>query len=331
MYGGPVAWRAGGIYAAGVSSEQFAVIGAGVIGLSTALVLQEEGHAVTVYADRPPLATTSAKAGASFKPHEVAEGSLTDELLRRSWARFLRVADDPASGVRLHTHWEAGSSPLAKPSYLSVMQDVEEHVFPEVPGGYAFGRCYRTFLIDMPVYLRWMLERFRAQGGALTLLAEPLRDIGELTALPHDVVINCSGLGARELCRDALVYPIRGQVAMVGPQPQLDFSISADGFYIYPRSSDTVIGGTVEPFADSERPDPSVTSVLVRAACRVLPGLSDADVLRTAAGLRPYRHGSVRLEPENFGSHRVVHNYGHGGSGVTLSWGSAEAAVELAR
>jgi D-amino-acid oxidase len=117
---------------------------------------------------------------------------------------------------------------------------------------------------------------------------------------------------------------------VVRPQPQLDFSISADGFYVYPRSTDTVVGGTVEPFAESEEPDPPVIAVLLRAARRILPELSDADVLRTLAGLRPYRRDSIRIDAETIGSCRVVHNYGHGGSGVTLSWGSAELAADLA-
>lgn len=312
-----------------MTSEWIGVVGAGVIGLTTARLLQQRGHQIAIYADRPPLQTTSAKAGASFKPHEVAAGTLTDDMLRRSWPRFSAVAQDPASGVALHTHWEAGSSPLPTPGYLDVMQDVREFAFPDVPGGYAHGLSYRTFLIDMPVYLRWLLERFRAEGGRLFLLAGPLRNLHEVAALPHSAVVNCSGFGARDLCHDPAVYAMRGQVAIVGPQPQLQFSISADGFYVYPRSADTVIGGTVEPFAESEDTDPMVPSILVRAARRIIPSLSDADILRTLAGLRPYRSGAIRLEAEDVDSCRIVHNYGHGGAGVTLSWGSAELAADL--
>jgi D-amino-acid oxidase len=152
----------------------------------------------------------------------------------------------------------------------------------------------------------------------------------ELAALDHDLVFNCTGLGSRELCKDDSVYAIKGQVALVGPRPEMDWSISADGFYVYPRSSDTVIGGTTERHVYTETTDPSALSLLVRANRRILPDLEESSIVRSVAGLRPFREKGVRVEREIVSERPIVHNYGHGGAGVTLCWGSAERALELA-
>lgn len=314
-----------------MTAQQIGVVGGGVIGLSTALLALERGHKVTLYSDSRPLETTSAKAAASFKPHEVVINALSLKMLALAWQHFDRLAQGPgrACGVWRHWHWEASSSPLLDPAYLGVMENVQEMARPEVPGGYAYGRRYTTFFIDMPVYLPWMMAELGRRGGELVVLSHRYSQLSELAALPHDVVFNCTGLGARLLCHDNKVYPIKGQVAVVGPRPELDYSISADGFYVYPRSMDAIVGGTAEHHVDTETTDAIALSLLVRASRRICPDLTEASILRAAAGLRPYREESVRLEAETVGERRIVHNYGHGGAGVTLSWGSAELAVDI--
>lgn len=313
-------------------SHRLGVVGAGIIGLSTAVAAQRLGRAVTVYTDLPPLETTSAKAAASFKPHEVVLNELAQSMLARTWHQFDRLTRDPGThcGVRRHIHWEASSSPMADQPYLSVVEDVETAEGPHVPGGYAYGRRYSTFFVDIPLYLVWLVDQFRRAGGELVYLPQRLADLDELARLPHPVIVNCTGFGARRLCADPLVYPIKGQVAIVGPRPEMDWSISADGFYVYPRTHDTVLGGTAEYHVDTETTDRIALSLIIRANRRILPDLSESSILRSAAGLRPYRDETIRLESETVGDRRVVHNYGHGGAGITLSWGSAELAVDLA-
>jgi D-amino-acid oxidase len=250
--------------------------------------------------------------------------------LERSRPHFAGLADKGGCGVRRHTHWEAASTPQVLPDYLQTMPDLEMHEFPDVPGGYAYGRSFTTFLIDMPLYIAWLHEQIRRAGGEFVYLPNRLRDLDDLARLPHERLFNCTGLGARELCNDPTVYPIRGQLAIVAPQPQLTWSISADGFYVYPRSRDTVIGGTSEPHVWDETADLTVASLLLRAGRRILPELTDASLLRITAGLRPFRQDSIRIETEIVKDRVIVHNYGHGGAGITLSWGSAELALELA-
>jgi D-amino-acid oxidase len=130
---------------------------------------------------------------------------------------------------------------------------------------------------------------------------------------------------------DNSVYAIKGQVALVGPRPEMDWSISADGYYCYPRASDTVIGGTTERHVYTETTDWIALSLMVRANRRILPDLEEASIRASVAGLRPFREQGVRVELETVKGRRIIHNYGHGGAGVTLSWGSAELALELAR
>jgi D-amino-acid oxidase len=295
------------------------------------MVALRRGFAVTVYSPIPPLATTSARAAASFKPSEVAVNRLARRTLEQSWEGFARIAaDEPTAdtGVRLHTHWEAASRELARPWYADVVRGIEEHRRPDVPGGYAFGRSYTTFFVDMPVYLGWLEGQIRAAAGVFVVLAGPLASFADLEALPADVVVNCTGMGARALVGDAAVVPVKGQVVLVGPRPAMDWSISADGFYVYPRRDMTVLGSTAERGVDDEIVDRATTQLILRANRRILPELELSDVIGTAAGLRPYREGSMRIERDP-DSPRLIHNYGHGGAGVTLSWGSAEAAVAL--
>jgi len=308
------------------------VVGAGVIGLTTAITALRAGFRVTVSADRLPAETTSAKAGASFKPHGVAHNDLADVAIRNSWDEFGRIVErfgSEATGVRMHTHWEASSVRSPRPWYADVVQDATEWELPDVPGGYRFGWSYRTFFIDVPIFLGWLEGQILAAGGEFERVTRPYADLTELERLPADVVFNCSGMGARALASDDQVVPMKGQIVVVPATPGMDWSISADGFYVYPRRGETVLGGTVERGIDNEVVDPSAIELIVRGNRRILPGLDPGTVIRTYAGARPYRHGSIRIERDPV-ARTVIHNYGHGGAGFTLCWGSASAAVDLA-
>jgi D-amino-acid oxidase len=313
-----------------MSYKKAAVIGVGAIGLSTAVLAQEQGYEVTIYSDKPLSATTSMKAAASFKPVLVAENDLTSRMLMLSYERFKHTALQYAegAGVRKHIHWEAMSAPQEPATYLSVMEDFEIVEQPHVPGGYASGWKYQTFFIDTPIFLPWLLQRFTAGGGVFVLLDEPFTSLEQLAVLPADVVFNCTGLGARALCHDTQVIPIKGQIALTDPQPGINWSISADGFYIYPRQYHTVLGGTAEWQVNNEAVDLAAIDLIIRGNRRILPQVRTDMIKKTYAGLRPYRTESIRVESENVNGKHLVHNYGHGGAGLTLCWGSAQMALE---
>ncbi len=309
---------------------QVAVLGTGVVGLSTALVAQQRGWNVTLYTDRLPLRTTSVKAAASFKPYAVGYDERTQRLLEDSWTAFEKVLvqADAAAGVRKHIHWEASSVPRPRADYLSVMQQVRILERPEVPGGYAFGWHYRTFFIDMPLYLPWLMAQFEKNNGRVVVVERQFTDLEQLACLPADIVFNCSGLGSRQLCHDPRLIPVKGQVAVVASQPDMDWSINADGFSVYPRKTETLLGGTTEHNVDTETVDSGALHLIISGNKRVLPGLELSAVRRAYAGLRPYREGGIRIAAEERSGRRIIHNYGHGGAGVTLSWGSAQAALD---
>jgi D-amino-acid oxidase len=151
-----------------------------------------------------------------------------------------------------------------------------------------------------------------------------------LSAAP--VVVNCTGLGAGELANDGTMFPIRGQVVMVENPGVERFTLDAgehgeEVMYVIPRSRDVVLGGTASETWD-ERPDEESARRILARCASVEPALRHARVLRHAVGLRPGRP-MVRVEREHAAGGAVIHNYGHGGSGVTVCWGCAEEVLGL--
>lgn len=148
------------------------------------------------------------------------------------------------------------------------------------------------------------------------------------------LVVHCAGVGARELAGDAALHPVRGQVVRVeNPGVErfwLDDEHPEGLTYVIPRGEDCILGGTAEEGAWSTEPDSAVARGILRRCAELEPQLAGARVLEHRVGLRPGRP-AVRLEREDFADGtRVVHCYGHGGAGVTLSWGCAEEVVRLA-
>jgi D-amino-acid oxidase len=178
----------------------------------------------------------------------------------------------------------------------------------------------------MPVYLDWLTARVLEAGGSITRL--------NLHGLPRPAdgagvaVVNCAGIGAKFLAADPTVYPVQGQVVLVEQvgleRWWLDGESAGGPTYVVPRSRDIVVGGTDVEGEWGRTPSPDVARAILRRALRLVPELAGADVLRHKVGLRPARP-EVRLERAD----DVVHCYGHGGAGVTLSWGCAAEVVAL--
>jgi D-amino-acid oxidase len=172
------------------------------------------------------------------------------------------------------------------------------------------------------------VNRLEAAGGTLNRAA--------LSALPNsaDVVVNCTGLGARLTASDPTVTPVRGQILTV-EQPGLTEWLIADRgpnelLYVVPREHDVVIGGTSEPANWDLGVDPATATQILDRATAMVPALRKAKVLRHRVGLRPARP-AIRCESVRVGDRLVVHCYGHGGTGVTVSWGCADEIAELVR
>ncbi|OIJ66378.1 FAD-dependent oxidoreductase [Streptomyces mangrovisoli] len=305
------------------------IVGGGVIGLTTAVVLAERGLRIRVWARESGEATTSAVAGALWWPYRIRPAELVRGWSLRSLDAYERLAKDPgASGVRM-VEGVLGETTLDEARDL--VGDRLPDLRAATPGEYGGeGVRARLPLLDMPVHLAYLRRRLEDAGGvvedrAVSALAEGFE------AAP--VVVNCTGLGARELVPDPLLTPVRGQLVVV-ENPGLEtwvVSKAADGTmaYVFPQRDRVLLGGTAEDGVWSREPDPAEAAAIVRRCTALRPELAGARVLGHRVGLRPARE-AVRLEREEPGEGRaLVHNYGHGGAGVTVAWGCAEQAAAL--
>lgn len=299
------------------SESRVIVVGAGVVGLTCAVRLLEAGHRVDVVARDLPRETTSAIAAAIWYPYRALPYERVTSWARTSYAVFDAIADtDPESGVRMVGGTEVLPGEQADPWWRSAVPAFERS--RDVPAGWGAGWSFTAPVADMAVYLGWLAGRVEDLGGTITRL--------NLSSLPEaGLVVNCSGLGARLLGADRTVVPVRGQVVVV-EQIGLErwWLDSAGPTYVVPRERDIVVGGTDVEGEWSRTPSPEVAADILERASRLVPGLRGARVLRHKVGLRPVRP-AVRLERVG----DVVHCYGHGGAGVTLSWGVAEEVVGL--
>ena len=295
------------------------VVGAGVVGLTCAVRLLEDGHRVDVVARDLPRETTSVVAAALWYPYLALPQDRVTAWSARTYEVLAALAVEPASGVRMLSGTEVMRSATADPWWQPAVPTLTR--VTELPGTYADGWTFVAPVVDMPTYLDWLAARVQELGGSITRL--------NLSALPSggDLVVNCVGLGARLLGADATVTPVRGQVVYV-EQFGLDtwWLDGAAPTYVVPREHEIVVGGTEEPGEWSRTPSPEVARAILDRAAVLVPELAGATVLRHKVGLRPARP-TVRVERDG----HTIHCYGHGGAGVTLSWGCADEVAELAR
>src|SRR5260221_370123 len=289
-----------------------AVIGAGVSVLTTAVVLAERGVDVTLY-DAPGAHMASPAAAAIWFLYDL-EGDIERAEAWALWTYdvLAGLASVAGSGVSM----------------------IECRVFgmPEIPvwtkrcdsrvidGGFAV----TVPLMDTAIYLQYLRARFR---GAVREAA-PFARLPEVPA-EHDVIFNCSGFGARALVGDTRLHPHRGQVVLTEAQPTLAYAVVYEDelTYVIPRSHDCVLGGTND-VSDDIYPNDDQTRDIRRRCAPIVP--ESVPTLGVKVGLRPFREGGIRLEADRTaGCRSVIHNYGHGGSGFTVSWGCAEAVAQL--
>ena len=320
------------------------VIGAGVSGLTTAVLLAEAGARVAVQATLPPGETTSAVAGAIWGPHLVGPADLVDRWGLATLERLYELAgpDQPGTGIRLLRGRQVAGPDGFTEDPVGPLADVRPCGPRDLPEGYASGWRYTAPVISMPVYLDYLTRRLGNAGGTLETgitFDSPAEAAGRTAA---KVLVNCTGTGAHGFARDPCVVPVRGQAVVVANPGLSEFFIGLgrDGatargagsglVYLFPHESTVVLGGTQDTGSWSREPDPATAARIVAVCAAVEPALRDAKVIAHKAGLRPTRP-QVRLEAEDLeGGRTLVHNYGHGGAGVTLSWGCAADAAALA-
>lgn len=303
------------------------VIGSGVSGLTTAVELQDRGHAVTLLTAEPPRHTTSAVAAAIWHPFFQSPDPL---YMRRAAATRARLTALPgASGVRVRTLTEFFAGTDEAPWWARDLTEGEPAVRADCPPRYASAWSVRVPVADTSRYLSWLSDGFEARGGRVErrLVTDPAAEVSR--AGP---VVNCAGFGSAALTGDHGMSLVRGVVLRCAKPEGLDGCWIDDSdplrpTYVIERESDVVLGGTADPgLVATAVPEETLDDILARCAALV-PAVLGARVLDVKVGFRPMR-GSARVErdPDIPG---LVHNYGHGGAGFTLSWGCAAEAADL--
>lgn len=306
--------------------QQITVLGSGVSGLSSAVRLQQAGYSVRIVTRDMPDKTTSAAAGAIWWGY--LDGKARDWALA-SLRHFQLLAGVENSGVLSLRLRDVYPEPVPEPWFKDLLPHFRHLPAHALPDGCAAGFEMDIPLIEPPVYLLSLLDQFWKAGGELV---EADIDTLEAVAHPDTLTINCTGVGARQVAGDLRVYPVRGQTVLVeAPHITQGFMHDEDFTYIFPRGDGVLLGGIAQPGDYSLDPDPAVTQDIMERCQQIEPALSFEAIIGHTVGLRPGRD-TVRLEHEQLadGSH-IIHNYGHGAVGFTLSWGCAADVVTLAQ
>jgi glycine/D-amino acid oxidase-like deaminating enzyme len=253
---------------AGRSPTKAAVIGAGVIGLSTARILQDRGWAVTIYSEKLSPNTTSNIAGALWGPTSVYSSSETTPEFRDSFFRAAKIANrtfqlmvGTTYGVRWIEIYTMENPPddkdiidyATKAGFADSYVDIQSIDPESTPFTFKHIRRFSTMLIEPNTYLPAIMRDFFLRGGKINI--RKFDNMHELHQLPEHVIFNCTGLGAHDLFSDSVLEPVRGQLTMLEPQPEVDYVTFADSLYMFPRSDGIVLGGTYDHGNWSLEPD----------------------------------------------------------------------------
>lgn len=319
------------------------VVGAGVIGLTTALELQRElrNANVTVLADRFEQDTCSDVAAGLFRPSTSFAGP-TEEITRKwisdaynHWDELRRTEYAARAGVcQLSGYiFSSREAAIVRNHYMEKLVHMYRAATePELelcPGEWKYGSFFTTILTECRLFQPWATECFLDNGGQIVTTS--LASLQELQG-KYDVVVNCTGLGAKRLCNDHKLVPIRGQVMKVRASWVKTAFFADFDTYIIPGFQGVTLGGCRNYDSYNTEINRHDTAAIRERCESLLPSLQGSPVIREAVGLRPHRD-PVRVEIELLstasGNLRVVHNYGHGGYGVTTAPGTAKYATQL--
>lgn len=254
------------------SGEAVAVMGAGAVGLATARLAQERGARVTVYAAALPPETTSNIAGGQIKPALLRRADAVDQAWRAqfaaaldySWRRFQIMVGD-RYGVRWVPTYEGGTEPSPWPSEIvhagAMAIPAEQSPFGRPT------RRYQTMYVETGHYLEQLMRDIIVAGGRIEVRV--FASAEEIARLPEPVVINCTGLGSRRLFEDPELIPMRGQLAVLLPQPEIDYAYEFDEGYMFPRPDGILLGGTYERGQELAQTTPEAIAKILAAHAEI--------------------------------------------------------------
>ncbi|MFD0360890.1 FAD-dependent oxidoreductase [Nocardia sp. GCM10030253] len=308
------------------------VIGSGISGLSTGAELLRGGHDVTVVSAEPISATTSFLAAAVWFPTAAGPADRVGAWSTETFSHLEAQAAARTPGVRMCESLALYRSEPPTPTWSRTVRAFRAAEADELPPGYSFGFRFTVPLVEMPVFLPHLHDEVAAAGARwVRRTVHRLEDVAELAP---DVVVNCAGLRAGQLVDDQTVYPIRGQIVRV-TNPGLSVSVRDEAHplgraYVHPRENDCILGGSLDSDQWDVTPNPTLAQSILDRCRDLAPQLADSRVIETLVGLRPGR-SEVRLELDGSPASGtpVIHNYGHGGSGITIGYGCAREVATI--
>ena len=267
-----------------------AILGCGAVGLATARVLQDRGFEVTIYARELPPDTTSNVAGAMWYPSFVADHSQRTpefkaqfaEAAKRSHRRFQGLVG-PDYAVR----WRELFGLSDDPDYNGLPDSGLPELYPgrrvlspaESPFAAPRVVVEDLLFIEPPTYLRALMRDFHLAGG--TIVVREFASAAELATLRETVIVNCTGLGSRELFGDSELVPIKGQLTVLLPQPEVDYAIEGRDLYMFPRSDGILLGGTFERGVETMEPDLEAEKRIMAGQRAIFEGMKGISATRS--------------------------------------------------
>ncbi len=301
------------------------VIGAGIIGLSAAYILQKQNHQVKIIAEQFSPNITSNRAAAFWFPYHIRNDERGINWCQRSYKKYKALSKDTSTGVSMQRLIKVVRHGVQEEemTWFSFMPEGCYWIMnkDEIAEDYLTGYDVQVPLIETQIFLPWLMNEIQKMG--VETEQKSIKSFDEVS--DTGFIVNCTGLGSQQLCNDKELIPIRGQVVLLEPG-NFDF-IFLDNelpLYIVPRQDAIIVGGTFEEGISDIICEPATLDKILKNAYDIFPQLKEKKVIGNWAGLRPYRP-LVKLEKEG----NIIHNYGHGGSGFTLAWGCAEEVAGL--
>jgi len=326
------------------------IIGAGIMGLSAGIKLLEAGYQVTQLAECFSPNTTSDTAPACFHPY-INPDPLLFKCISQSWKEYCELKTIIPTIIKdipfIELHPEIITDEIYgydSKKFLENLKDFRQLKEDELPEGYQQGYSYKTLLIDITLYLPYLNEKFLRLGGIQE--KKKIHSLNEFID-KTDLVINCSGIGAKALVNDTDLTAVRGQAHTLSPLADLKSATLAiikdssgypehpDYALIVPRSNNIYIAGTTQVNDLEMQPREKDQTMIFDRCAKIVPAIKQSKVTNSYVGFRPemlLKNGmrSLKLYYEFFNNQlHVIHNYGHAGAGISAAPGSAQEVYSM--
>jgi len=265
-----------------------AVLGCGAVGLATARLAQEAGFEVTIYTKAMPPETTSNIAGGQWSPVSVydMDKTPTPEFAQQFLAaaqygyRRYQIMTDPKYGIRWMRNYSLSDTPwhsTMNDGLLGLIHDLLPELKEMPAGTHPFGskfvRQFDGMIVEPPIYLPAMLTDVRIAGGKIVV--REMKSLEEVRGLPERLVFNCTGLGAKALFGDEELTPLRGQLTVLLPQPEVTYATLYQNTYMFSRRDGMILGGTHEMGDWNLQPDITTKAAIMAKQARLFDGMRD--------------------------------------------------------